>query len=181
MVKIAFPTSKWGKDQINNPQNACVETVKNILSVAATINAKANRKIILISSIGVERKKQFPFSILNSYGVLDAKLESEMIVKEYCSKFNWESIIIRPGRLVGAPFTNFDLAKLLNISQGLNKAIKVSNVDDVSGDLERADVARIVKILLNRPFQSKRQLTFSVVNANGISPSDSEIEYLFYN
>ncbi len=60
----------------------------------------------LLSSIGVERQSQFPFSILNLFGVLDAKLESERIFAKKAKEIGSKTIIIRPGRLVGAPFTN---------------------------------------------------------------------------
>ena len=60
----------------------------------------------LLSSIGVERQSKFPFLILNLFGVLDAKLESEKIFAKRVKEIGSKSIIVRPGRLVGAPFTN---------------------------------------------------------------------------
>ena len=60
----------------------------------------------LLSSIGVERQSQFPFLILNLFGVLDAKLESEKVFAKRVKEIGSKSIIVRPGRLVGAPFTN---------------------------------------------------------------------------
>lgn len=38
-------------------------------------------------------------------------------------ELGYDAVVVRPGRLVGAPFTNFDLAKLLNLDQGSNKGI----------------------------------------------------------
>lgn len=50
----AFPSSKW--DNGNTPIEACVTTVRNIL--AAIPPRKVPEKIILLSSIGVERANQ---------------------------------------------------------------------------------------------------------------------------
>ena len=66
----------------------------------------------------MERADQFPFKILNSFGVLDAKRDSEKLLFQYADKLGYQAIVVRPGRLVGAPFTNFDLAKALNLDQG---------------------------------------------------------------
>lgn len=39
------------------------------------------KRIVYLSSIGVERKNAFPFVFLNTFGVLDAKVKGEEIVK----------------------------------------------------------------------------------------------------
>ena len=114
----AFPTKKW--DNGNTPKEACVQTVKSILDSIQT-NKISPKAIVLLSSIGVERTNKPPFSILNAFGILDAKLESENLLLERCKALKTVGIVVRPGRLVGAPFTNFDLAKLFNITQGSNK------------------------------------------------------------
>jgi uncharacterized protein YbjT (DUF2867 family) len=51
----AFPSSKWKNN--NNPQRACVDTVENILSSAKAQKCKLN-KVVLISSVGVQRTKE---------------------------------------------------------------------------------------------------------------------------
>lgn len=51
----AFPSKKW--ENGNNPRNACVLTVQNILSTISKFAPKLET-IILISSIGVERTNQ---------------------------------------------------------------------------------------------------------------------------
>lgn len=70
----AFPTKKW--DNGNDPQTACVKTVETILKSIAD-SGDIPKKIVLLSSIGVEKVDQMPFKLLNSFGVLDAKRQSE--------------------------------------------------------------------------------------------------------
>jgi uncharacterized protein YbjT (DUF2867 family) len=83
----AFPTDKWKNG--NTPKVACLESVRSILE-GISEQRKLPKKVILLSSIGVERANQFPFKILNAYGVLDAKRESEELLFRYtvCKKFS---------------------------------------------------------------------------------------------
>lgn len=94
-------------------------------------------------------------------------------IARYCAANGSTALIVRPGRLVGAPFTNFDLARLLQLDQKSNKGIVVGRGDSLSGDVERADVASMVRRVLESPLNSK-ELTFAMVNAPGDSPSESE-------
>ena len=65
-------------------------------------------------------------------------------------ELGFDAVIVRPGRLVGAPFTNFDLAKLLKLDQKENKGIILDRRDVLAGDCERADVATAIsKILIS--------------------------------
>lgn len=38
-------------------------------------------------------------------------------------QLGYDAVVVRPGRLVGAPFTNFDLAKLLKLDNATKKGI----------------------------------------------------------
>jgi nucleoside-diphosphate-sugar epimerase len=166
----AFPTSKWNGG--NTPQVACYQTVENILNVIKD-NAMKPQKVVLLTSIGVERSDQFPFKILNSYGVLSEKRKSEILLLNVAKEIGFKAIICRPGRLVGAPFTNFDLAKLLNIDQGSKKGIAISNEDVLNGDVERRDVALSISKLIICDLPNQNNI-YSVVNVEGESPSESE-------
>ena len=127
--------------------------------------------VILVSSVGVERRTQFPFSILNSYGILDYKYESENVVINNSKKLNYTPIIIRPGRLVGEPFTNFDLSKLLKLTKGNKKNVSISYEDVLSGDCERADVAELIALIITNfkslQFKNNR---ISLINIDGGEP-----------
>ena len=74
----AFPTSKWKGG--NDPETACVTTVHNILSSIPSNSVP--KKILLLSSAGVTKGSEFPFSILNLYGILDAKKKAEDMLLE---------------------------------------------------------------------------------------------------
>lgn len=193
----AFPTKKW--DNGNTPKVACVQTVENILDAIQKIKVSP-KAVVLLSSIGVERTQSPPFNILNSFGILDAKLESENLLLQRCEALGSIGIVVRPGRLVGAPFTNFDLAKLLNVTQGENKGIVIDTRDVLSGDVERQDVAEVIVRLLQSikstsmtstattssptkklpsfvPFVApaqQRNIRFSIINKPGDVPTDSE-------
>ncbi len=113
----AFPTQKW-KDG-NTPQAIDKDAVTNIAKACS--NVETLKKVVLLTSVGVNRIKEMPFLFLNLFGVLDCKREGEDAViaaskTEEGSGFDY--VVIRPGRLVGGPYTNLDVAKLLQIEGG---------------------------------------------------------------
>lgn len=173
----AFPTKKWEKG-LNDPKVACLDSVANIISEIERIPISTRpKRIYLVSSIGVERTKQFPFSLLNSYKVLDYKRASELLLIERATAASFEAIVVRPGRLVGAPFTNTDLAKLLQLTQGSNKGIKVDVADVLAGDMERNDVATAILQLMDISL-SQASLVFSIVNSPNPQPTRTELTSL---
>jgi nucleoside-diphosphate-sugar epimerase len=135
------------------------------------------KRVFLISSIGVERSNQFPFLILNWHKVLEYKKLSEQLLIERSKDLGFEAVVVRPGRLVGAPFTNFDLARLLQLDQGANKGVTVSAQDTVAGDMERRDVARAVVSLMEAPVVKSPKI-FSIVNSPGQAPTDEQLAAL---
>ena len=167
----AFPTKKW--DGGNYPYAACVDTVINICD-ALEASETVPDKLVLLSSIGVERTDKPPFSILNLFGVLDAKLESEQVLLQRGKEMGAPStIVVRPGRLVGAPFTNTDLAKLLKMDQGTSQGLILDTREVLAGDVERKDVANIIVRLINED-GLPRELVFSIINKSGPAPSEYE-------
>jgi hypothetical protein len=134
--------------------------------------------MVLFSSIGVERSEDFPFKILNLYGVLDSKLEAEQIFVKAAAEIGSKAIIVRPGRLVGAPFTNSDLAKLFQIDQGKNQGLIVDTRDILAGDVERRDVAEFTMRLLQEESLIS-PAKFSIINKPGSPPSDVTLGKLF--
>lgn len=113
----AFPSKKWAGG--NTPKAIDNEAVRK-LSRALMTNKQLARKVILVTSIGVTRTNEFPFVILNWFGVLDAKRAGEEAIQEAsaASGGTLDYVIIRPGRLVGGPYTNLDVAKLMKIEGG---------------------------------------------------------------
>lgn len=95
------------------------------------------------------------------------------IITRKSEELGFDAIVVRPGRLVGAPFTNFDLAKLLKLDQGSNKGIIIDRRDVLAGDCERADVATAIGKCLISDLASKQNV-FSIINKPGNAPSDMD-------
>ena len=110
----AFPTKKWRSG--NTPKAIDDIAVNRIAKVAE--ETPGLKKVVLLTSVGVYRTKEMPFVILNLFGVLDAKRSGEDSVRAAARAGGFEYAIIRPGRLVGGPYTNLDVAKLLQIEGG---------------------------------------------------------------
>jgi nucleoside-diphosphate-sugar epimerase len=151
----AFPTMKWRGG--NTPIAIDQIAVTRIATEASQVPSV--RTVILVTSVGVLRTKQMPFVILNLFGVLDAKKAGEDAIRYYSttttdtgSGYNYA--IVRPGRLIGAPFTNDDVAKLLQIqggSGGTNGGIvQVEAGDTLLGDCPRDACAECIVQCLQR-------------------------------
>ena len=52
--------------------------------------------------------------------------------------------IIRPGRLVGGPYTNLDIAELLQITGGLSNRVTMTRGETLLGDCKCTSVAEAV-------------------------------------
>jgi nucleoside-diphosphate-sugar epimerase len=177
----AFPSSKWENGR-NSPEIACYQTVVNILDVLDNFKwhslKKEDKKVILVSSVGVKRCDKFPYKLLNSYEVLDQKRRSEEFLFQRAQERGFNAVVCRPGRLIGEPFTNFDLAKLFKIDQGENKGIIVDREDVLDGDMQRLDAAESIVRIASSPTLSPRKgvatVSYSIVNKKGPAPSEDD-------
>ncbi len=134
----AFPSQRWDFnlfDPKNTPQAVDGEGVKNLI-LAAPKNLK---RFVFVSSCGVLRKESFPFNILNTFGVLDAKLYAENALKTSGLPYT----IIRPGRLIDGPYTSYDLNTLLRAKTDGKKAVVIGTGDTLNGETSRIDVANV--------------------------------------
>lgn len=136
----AFPTKRWSGG--NTPKAIDEEAVSRIAKLAADIPTL--RRIVLLTSVGVERTNEMPFLILNLFGVLDAKRSGENAVKAAASQSGFSYSIIRPGRLVGGPYTNLDLAKLFKVEGGATNGVSLERGDTLLGDCKRDVTAEAV-------------------------------------
>lgn len=133
----AFPSTRWDFinffQPANSPQAVDNEGVKNLIA-----NAPQDLKLfVFVSSCGVLRKDQFPFNLLNLFGVLDAKLEAEKAIIISGLPYT----IIRPGRLIDGPYTSYDLNTLLQAKTDGKKAVVIEKGDRLNGETSRVDVA----------------------------------------
>ena len=66
-----------------------VNSIESKFRIIAQLLSPLSEKpstVILVSSIGVERRDEFPFKILNSYKVLDQKYFAEKLLVERANK-----------------------------------------------------------------------------------------------
>ena len=99
---------------------------------------------------------------MNLFGVLDAKRNGEAALIAAASEGQYDYAIIRPGRLVGGPYTNLDLANLLKIEGGAENGVTVESGDTLVGDCKRDACAEAVIQCLEN--QACRNLVFSIVS-----------------
>jgi len=155
----AFPTMKWRGG--NTPEAIDKIAVTRIAQAASQVETL--KKVVLLTSIGVDRTDSMPFLILNLFGVLDAKKAGEEAIKQASKQGSgYEYSIVRPGRLVGGPFTNADIAALLKVQGGAENGVDVEAGDTLLGDCKRDSCAEaVVQCLLN---EECKNVEFSIVS-----------------
>jgi hypothetical protein len=124
-----------------------------------------------VTSVGVERTDRMPFVFLNLFGVLDAKRSGEDAVRSAALESGFSYSIIRPGRLVGGPYTNLDLAKLLRADVRGN-GITLGGGDALLGDCSRLSCAEAVLRCLE--VDECRDVEFSMISNDGMALTDAE-------
>ena len=153
----AFPSSKWqlnfanfseslkaylkpkqlGQKAKNSPLQVDAKGVTNIID---NCDRTQLEKFILVSSCGVLRTKQFPYTILNLFGVLNAKKQGE----DHLINSGIPYTIIRPSRLIDGPFTSYDLNTLLKAQmKDRQTEIVIGTGDKINGQSSRIDVANV--------------------------------------
>ncbi|MEA5583124.1 SDR family oxidoreductase [Nodularia harveyana UHCC-0300] len=152
----------------NNPQKVDAEGVRNLISVTPP----HLKRCVFVSSVGVHRKNQPPFNILNAFGVLDAKEKGEQAIINSGIPYT----IIRPGRLIDGPYTSYDLNTLLKAKTGGKQGVVVETGDNLSGDASRIDVAAACVESLFYP--STANQAFTLVN-KGTRPPVISWETIF--
>jgi uncharacterized protein YbjT (DUF2867 family) len=171
---------EWGKIYLdsdyrrahaqNSPDQVDFQGVNHLVSAAP----KDLKRFVFVSSCGILRKDKPPFSILNSFGVLDAKQKGEEAI--ICSGLPYT--IIRPGRLIDGPYTSYDLNTLLKATTGGKLGVVVGTGDTLVGDTSRIDVASAcVECIDNLATEGK---VFELMN-QGSRPSAIDWEALFSN
>lgn len=176
----AFPSKKWGPNNDNNPKAVDEKGTKNLVTALDAVNAAAAeggargvKRVTLLSSIGVQRRSQFPFSILNTFGVLDAKAEGELALIQGAARAGYKYSIVRPGRLVGGPYTNPDFANLLKLDEGEARSVELRNGDPqgFKGDASRRQTALALAQTL---VQADLNMDFALVNKQGPALSQAD-------
>jgi nucleoside-diphosphate-sugar epimerase len=111
----AFPSRRWDGD--NTPEKVDWEGVRNLVSkIPLSI-----RRLVLVSSVGVTKSSELPWSIMNLFGVLKYKKMGE----DFACNSGIPYTIIRPGRLTDGPYTSYDLNTLLKATAGERRAVLI--------------------------------------------------------
>ncbi|XP_050370348.1 sanguinarine reductase [Argentina anserina] len=127
----AFPSKRWTGD--NTPEKVDWEGVRNLVSALP----RTLRRIVLVSSVGVTKFNELPWSIMNLFGVLKYKKMGEDILCNSGLPFT----IIRAGRLTDGPYTSYDLNTLLQATAGERRAVLIGQGDTLVGEVSRLVVA----------------------------------------
>ena len=153
----AFPSSKWqldwsdnnwlenlqaylkpkqlGKKAKNSPWQVDAEGVINIIE---NCDRSKLSRFVLVSSCGVLRTTQFPYTILNLFGVLTAKKQGEDCLVNSGIPYT----IVRPSRLIDGPFTSYDLNTLFKAQmKNRDTEVVIDTGDKINGQSSRIDVA----------------------------------------
>ncbi len=152
----------------NSPDQVDAQGVSNLVVAAP----KDLKRFVFVSSCGILRKDKPPFSILNAFGVLDAKQKGE----EAIIRSELPYTIIRPGRLIDGPYTSYDLNTLLKAKTGGKLGVVVGTGDTLVGDSSRIDVASACVECLSNPATEGK--VFEIVN-QGARPSEINWTALF--
>ncbi len=117
----------------NTPEAVDALGVSNLVQAAP----KALKRFVFVSSCGVARKDEFPYTLLNAYGVLDAKGKGETSILRSGLPYT----IIRPGQLTDGPYTSRDFNSLVQASTEGKLGVVVETGDTLNGQTSRIDVA----------------------------------------
>jgi len=180
--KFNIPTALQSLDALglNTPNNIDNNANQHILNSWLTSKSRADKKrIIMLSSIGVDRRTTMPFPILNACGVLDAKAAAENAFKQACATSSDNKLsytIIRPGQLFGGPYdNNFYLGTLFQLDKDAEtQDVEIGRGDELLGDTLRSTLAEITAQVCE--LDCARDMDFAVINVKGDVPVIGDVQ-----
>lgn len=160
---------------LNTPVNVDEKGTRAILDAWAAAAGSDRKRFIMMSSIGVQRRDQMPFPILNTCGVLDAKAAGEDAVKADAAAAGYSYTVVRPGQLFGGPYdNNFYLGTLFELDKEKPQDVQVASGDTLVGDTLRSTLAEVIASMLEQGAATDSD--FSVVNVDGTPPSQEQLQ-----
>ncbi|XP_071689500.1 uncharacterized protein At5g02240-like [Rutidosis leptorrhynchoides] len=165
----AFPSRRWDGD--NTPERVDWEGVRNLLSVLP----RSLSRLILVSSVGVTKSSELPWSIMNLFGVLKYKKMGE----DFVINSGLPYTIIRPGRLTDGPYTSYDLNTLLKATAGERRAILIGQGDKLVGEVSRLVVAEACIQALDIDFTQGQIYEINSVPGDGPGSNTEKWKELF--
>jgi uncharacterized protein YbjT (DUF2867 family) len=152
----------------NSPEIVDATGVKNLVEAAP----ENLQRFVFVSSCGINRRDSFPFNILNSFGVLNAKAKGEQAIIASGLPYS----IIRPARLTDGPYSSYDLNTLLKATTEGKLGVKLGTGDQLNGESSRIDVAGACVASLKS--EAAKNKIFEMVN-EGDRPASIPWEELF--
>ncbi|PIA53675.1 hypothetical protein AQUCO_00900331v1 [Aquilegia coerulea] len=165
----AFPSRRWDGD--NTPERVDWEGIRNLVSA---LPSKLKR-FVLVSSVGVTKFNELPWSIMNLFGVLKFKKMGEDFVRSSNLPFT----IIRAGRLTDGPYTSYDLNTLLKATAGQRRAVLIGQGDKLVGEVSRLVVAEACIQALDIDFTQGQIYEINSVEGEGPGSDPKEWKELF--
>eukprot|EP00878_Enallax_costatus_P001844 GHUV01002002.1.p1 GENE.GHUV01002002.1~~GHUV01002002.1.p1 ORF type:complete len:298 (+),score=86.12 GHUV01002002.1:151-1044(+) len=165
----AFPSNRWEGN--NGPRPTDLEGPQNLIRACP----KSLKRFVFVTSAGVERQQQFPWAILNTFGVLRFKRESEKALQASGLPYT----IIRPSRLTDGPYTSYDLNTLLKSTSGSRKEVTLAADDSLLGEASRIAVAEAMVQALQLSSTDNRAFALASVEGEGPGEDKSKWDKLF--
>ena len=156
---------------LNTPNNIGDRANAFILNAWDSVASAKQKRAIMLSSIGVQRRDSMPFPVLNACGVLDAKAAGEDSLKKAAANGGYSYTIIRPGQLFGGPYdNNYYLGTLFQLDKdAATQDVEVARGDELLGDTLRSTLAEVTAQICEGDYA--KDLDFACVNVKGESPS----------
>lgn len=136
------------------------------------------KRFVMLSSVGVSRRGSLPFSLLNTFGVLDALAEGESLVSAAAAEHGFDYVIVRPGQLIDdAEITS--LQKPSGVQAAILDVLKPRSAlaelvfqrgDELLGDVSRLQAAEVLGRALTATGAANAE--FGVIARRGDAPAD---------
>lgn len=165
----AFPSKRWDGD--NTPEKVDWEGVRNLVSALPS----SLKRIVLVSSVGVTKFNELPWSIMNLFGVLKYKKMGE----DFLCSSGLPFTIIRAGRLTDGPYTSYDLNTLLKATAGQRRAVLMGQGDKLVGEVSRIVVAEACIQALDIEFTEGKIYEINSVEGDGPGSDPQKWQELF--
>ena len=156
---------------LNTPNNIDDRANDFILQAWDSVCKVKQKRAIMLSSIGVQRRESMPFPVLNACGVLDAKAAGEDALKRRAAAGGYSYTIVRPGQLFGGPYdNNYYLGTLFQLDKdAATQDVTVGKGDELLGDTLRSTLAEVTAQICEGDYA--KDIDFACVNEKGESPS----------
>lgn len=165
----AFPSNRWHGD--NGPRPTDLEGPLNLIQACP----KTLQRFVFVTSAGVERQKEFPWAILNTFGVLKFKHDVELALQASGLPYT----ILRPSRLTDGPYTSYDLNTLLQATSGSKQEVELAPTDSLFGEASRIAVAEACVQALQQECTDNRVYAIASVEGDGPGQDAAKWQQLF--